>query len=173
MAKICNVCGCEMQDTDKFCNYCGTPSQPEAPAAPTVDNSYAYAQQPVAPATTNGYAAPVNNGYAQQPAAPAGYGYTQPPTSYPPVTPPPAQPEIPKAGLSVGAFFGFGILFSIPFVGFILIMVMSFAPKNKTLKNFARSYLIWYIIAIVLVVIAIIFSLILGVSLFEELEYMF
>jgi hypothetical protein len=49
---------------------------------------------------------------------------------------------------------------------------MSFAPKNKTLKNFARSYLIWYIIAIVLVVIALIFSLIVGVSLFEEIEYL-
>ena len=175
MAKICNVCGSEMQDTDKFCNYCGTPNTPEtpaAPAAPAADNGYAYAQQPVATATNNGYAAPVNNGYAQQPAAPTGYGYAQQPAGYPPVAPPPAQPEIPKAGLGVGAFFGFGILFSIPFVGFILIMIMSFALKNKTLKNFARSYLIWYIIAIVIVVIALIFSLIVGVSLFEEIEYL-
>lgn len=167
MAKICNVCGSEMQDTDKFCNYCGTP---DTSATPTVDNSYTYAQ-PVVPATNNGYAAPVNNGYNQQPAAPAGYGYAQQPAGYPPVTPPPAQPEVPKAGLSVGAFFGFGILFSIPVVGFILIMVMSFAPKNKTLKNFARSYLIWYIIAIAIALIVLIFSLVLGISIVDEFSY--
>ncbi len=154
MAKICTVCGCEMQDTDKFCNYCGTPNQPEAPAAPAAD--YGYPQQPVAP---------TNYGYAQQPAAPVNYGYNTPNT-YPPVAQP-VQKEVPPAGMSVGGFFGFGILFSIPLVGFILIMIMSFAPKNKTLKNYARSYLVWYIIAIVLAVIALIFSLVLGVSLFE------
>lgn len=58
----------------------------------------------------------------------------------PPV--PKAKPEIPGEykPLSPWAYFGWQLLFAIPFVGFVLLIVMSFAPRNKNLKNFTRSY---------------------------------
>ncbi len=52
-----------------------------------------------------------------------------------------------------GPFFWLLLLFSVPFFGFIASVVFSFAPQNKSLKNFSRAVLIWNIIGIVLVVI--------------------
>ena len=50
------------------------------------------------------------------------------------------------------------ILFSIPFIGFILLLVFSFGgTKNINLRNFARSYFCFSIIIIIF--IAIIFLL--------------
>ena len=46
------------------------------------------------------------------------------------------------------------LLFSIPLVGFILLLVFSFGgTKNKNLKNFARSYFCFTIVVIVLSII--------------------
>lgn len=56
--------------------------------------------------------------------------------------------------VSTAKFFWFRVLFAIPLVGFILSIVMSFAPKNKSFKHFARSYMIMNFIAIGIVLIA-------------------
>lgn len=53
-----------------------------------------------------------------------------------------------------GPFFWLLLLFSIPFFGFIASIVFSCAPRNKSLKNFSRAVLIWYIIGIVIAVAA-------------------
>ena len=68
-------------------------------------------------------------------------------------------PQIPEEyqPISMWGYFGYELLFAIPFIGFILVIVMSFAPANKNVKNFARSFLLATIIGIVLVFI--IFSL--------------
>ena len=68
-------------------------------------------------------------------------------------------PQIPEEykPISMWGYLGYDILFALPFIGFILVIVMSFAPANKTVKNFARSFLLATIIGIVLVFI--IFSL--------------
>ena len=55
-----------------------------------------------------------------------------------------------NAVVTTGAFFGLNLLFSLPAIGWIICIIMSFAPKNKNIKNFARSKLIWIIIAIIL-----------------------
>ena len=52
-----------------------------------------------------------------------------------------------------GPFFWLLLLFSIPFFGFIASIVFSCAPRNKSLKNFSRAVLIWYIIGIVIAVV--------------------
>ena len=49
-----------------------------------------------------------------------------------------------------GAFFGLMALFALPVIGFIACIVMCFVPKNKSLRNFSRAVLIWYIIGIVI-----------------------
>ncbi len=56
--------------------------------------------------------------------------------------------------LSPWAYFGYGILFSIPVIGFILLIVFSFNDENINRKNFARSYFCVYVVAIILVIIA-------------------
>ena len=59
--------------------------------------------------------------------------------------------------ISMWGYFGYEILFSIPLVGFILILVFSFGgTTNKNLKNFARSYFCFLIVAVILIVIGVI-----------------
>lgn len=55
--------------------------------------------------------------------------------------------------VGTGTFFWFKLLYAIPVVGFILSIIFSFAPKNKSLKNYSRATLIWYLIGIIFVAI--------------------
>ena len=56
--------------------------------------------------------------------------------------------------ISMWGYFGYQILFSIPIIGFILLLVFSFGgTQNKNLKNYARSYFCFMILAIILVAI--------------------
>ncbi len=58
--------------------------------------------------------------------------------------------------ISMWGYFGYEILFSIPLIGFILLLVFSFGgTKNINLRNFARSYFCLLII-LVIVIIAIV-----------------
>ncbi len=60
--------------------------------------------------------------------------------------------------ISMWGYFGYEILFSIPVIGFICLIIMSFAAGNKNVTNFARSYfclfIIYFVLTIVLVAIA-------------------
>ena len=67
--------------------------------------------------------------------------------------------------VSTAKFFWFRVLFAIPLVGFILSIVMSFAPKNKSFKHFARSYMIMNFIAIGIVLVICCIVLATGASL--------
>lgn len=54
--------------------------------------------------------------------------------------------------ISMWGYFGYELLFSIPCIGFILLLVFSFGgTRNVNLKNFARSYFCFMIIVLVLV----------------------
>lgn len=56
--------------------------------------------------------------------------------------------------ISMWGYFGYEILFSIPCVGFILLLVFSFGgTENKNLKNFARSYFCFFIVMLILIAI--------------------
>ena len=55
--------------------------------------------------------------------------------------------------ISMWGYFGYEILFSIPIVGFIILIVMSINGKNQNVKNFARSYFCFTIILLILLVI--------------------
>ncbi len=63
--------------------------------------------------------------------------------------------------LGAWAYFGYGLLFSIPLVGFILLIVFSCSQANINRRNFARSYFCVYALAAIVVVIL----LLTGVSL--------
>ncbi len=55
--------------------------------------------------------------------------------------------------LSPWEYFLYSILFSIPVIGFILLILYSFDNSNINRKNFARSYFCIYILIIVLIFI--------------------
>lgn len=62
-------------------------------------------------------------------------------------------PQIPDEyrPLSMWAYLGYQILFSIPCVGFIVLLVFSFGgTKNINLRNFARSYLCFMVVVLIL-----------------------
>ena len=67
----------------------------------------------------------------------------------PPVVPPVAAPETKLLG--PWAYFGLQLLFSIPLVGFILLIVFSVDNSNLNRRNFARSYWCSLIVAVVIV----------------------
>lgn len=76
----------------------------------------------------------------------------------------PVTPRIPPEykPLSPWAYFGWSLLYSIPFVGFVLLIVMSFAPRNKNHKNFTRSYWCGALIALGIVVVTLILAAAIG-----------
>ena len=57
--------------------------------------------------------------------------------------------------LSAWAYFGYQLLFAIPFVGFILLIVFSFNNDNINRRNFARSYFCVYLLVAIIFVILI------------------
>lgn len=64
--------------------------------------------------------------------------------------------------ISMWGYFGYEILFSIPLIGFILLLVFSFGgTKNVNLKNFARSYFCFFIIELI---ITIVFAVLIGLG---------
>ena len=65
----------------------------------------------------------------------------------------PAQNVIPAEyqPISMWGYFGYELLFSIPCIGFILLIVFSFTASNVNLKNFARSYFCFIIILAVVI----------------------
>ena len=68
--------------------------------------------------------------------------------------------------ISMWGYFGYQILFSLPVVGWIFVIVLSFASPNVNVRNFARSYFCILIIAAVLAGIAMVTG---GTLVFAEL----
>ena len=55
--------------------------------------------------------------------------------------------------ISMWGYFGYEILFSLPIVGFILLIIFAFGgTPNKNLKNFARSYFCFVILLAIIFV---------------------
>lgn len=142
-------------------------SEPAAPAPAAAPEAAENAQQgfaygaPAAPAPAPA-PAPAQPQYQQ-----AQPQYQQPQPQYTVVT---AAPE-PDQTVSTARFFWFRILFVIPFVGFILSIIMSFAPRNVNFKHFARSYMIMYFIGIGLVLVGLIIAIAGGAALSDIFRY--
>lgn len=64
--------------------------------------------------------------------------------------------------ISMWGYFGYEILFSIPVIGFICLIIMSFAAGNKNVKNFARSYFCLFIISLVVAIVLVAIALATG-----------
>ena len=56
--------------------------------------------------------------------------------------------------ISVWGYLGYNILFALPIIGIIMILVFSFGKdRNVNVKNYARSYILVYVIGAVLYLI--------------------
>ena len=70
--------------------------------------------------------------------------------------------------LGAWAYFGYSLLFSIPIVGFILLIVFSFSSANINRRNFARSYWCWLAIAAIIVAVVLAISGTAGLALLTK-----
>lgn len=59
--------------------------------------------------------------------------------------------------ISAWGYFGYNILFSIPIVGFILLIVFSLDSSNINRRSYARSFFIIYLLIALVILIAILF----------------
>lgn len=144
----CSNCGSECADGAQFCPYCGASM---ADAQNQAAQQTEAAQQPYvqSPQTAQ------QTGTAQQP-------YVQTPQPAPqPYTPPAQSININTASIppeyqpiSMWGYFGYELLFSIPCIGFIILLVFAFGgTSNLNVKNFARSYFCLLIVLLVFMLI--------------------
>lgn len=171
MAKFCTGCGKELSEGILFCTECGTkvPAETSAPieppAAPVTPPAATENEQVPPPVSQPVHTPPKVEPQPQPQPQPqpvyqqAAYAPPPPQQTYQTYTQPPAQPAYPQPQatpskvVGTGAFFGLMFLFAIPIIGWLICIIMAFAPKNKNLKNFARAQMIWGIIGFVLCLI--------------------
>ena len=131
---FCPKCGTEVSDDKAFCPECGNPLKSQAQQTSGVQQA-AGAQQASGGQQTAG----AQNGARPHPQVQFQSDTVVLPDEYKPI--------------SMWGYFGYEILFSIPIVGFIVLIVLSINGKNQNVKNFARSYFCFTIIVLILLVI--------------------
>lgn len=56
--------------------------------------------------------------------------------------------------ISMWGYLGYQVLFSIPVLGWIMLFIFAFGKdENANVRNFARSYLCFYIICVILLIL--------------------
>ena len=143
---FCPKCGTEVSDDKAFCPECGNPLKSQAQQTSGVQQA-AGAQQASGGQQTAGaqqasggqQTAGAQNGARPHPQVQFQSDTVVLPDEYKPI--------------SMWGYFGYEILFSIPIVGFIVLIVLSINGKNQNVKNFARSYFCFTIIVLILLVI--------------------
>ena len=130
---FCPKCGTEVSDDKAFCPECGNPLKSQA-------QQNSGAQQAAGAQQVSGgqQTAWAQNGARPHPQVQFQSDTVVLPDEYKPI--------------SMWGYFGYEILFSIPIVGFIVLIVLSINGKNQNVKNFARSYFCFTIIVLILLV---------------------
>ena len=163
----CPSCNLELGENAKFCPICGATVIKSAPVEITPEPAEIPVEQPVfkAPAQPA-----VEQPVFKAPAKPSVEQPVQPVYNNPapPVQPVPQKPE--QKLMGPWGYIGWNILFSIPLVGFILLIVFSLDDNNLNRRNFARSY--WCSLIVGFALFALILVLIFafgGTDLLEEI----
>lgn len=140
---FCPKCGTEVSDDKAFCPECGNPLKSQAQQASggqqTAGAQQASGEQQTAGAQQSWQATGAQSGARPHPQVQFQSDTVVLPDEYKPI--------------SMWGYFGYEILFSIPIVGFIVLIVLSINGKNQNVKNFARSYFCFTIIVLILLVI--------------------
>lgn len=140
----CTKCGAENRDNMSFCKMCGVPlHKPNnvnlEKKIDQTSSSISEIPQPNVQEWDNGnsqqiYASKNQATYRAQ----ASSEYTFPAEYIP---------------ISMWGYFGYLLLFSVPLVGFIVMIVFACGgTKNKHLQNFSRGYLCVYVLGIIITV---------------------
>lgn len=176
--RVCPECRYVTQSEERICPNCGTAlSQQNVPeieefsiVEQPVQQVIPVEQKPAAePVFTNAPApAPVYQSPAPTPAPVAQSQAYYPPASVP-VSP---KVELPPQYRPLGAwaYFWYGVLFSIPLVGFVFLIVFSFNDANINRRNYARSYWCGLLIAAIIMAVYILLWVVLGASFTAILE---
>lgn len=138
MAKFCSNCGKEVADGMTFCQECGA----------KIDNDAEVSAQ-------------VNEQPAVNPVSDVQ------PVSQPDSVSNPAEEEKFKT-VKTSTYFWLEFLFAIPVIGLIVCLIIAFAPKNKNLRNFAKSKLIWLLVLIIISALLTVIGLIIGSSILKQ-----
>ena len=157
MAKFCTECGKEIRDGIAFCTECGTkaPAEPEINAIQPASEAEQPEQPPVATPAASiqpqqpPVVVPVAPVQPQQAPVAAAVAVQTSPIPQPVMAPVASDPT--NKTVSTAAYFWLMLLFAIPVIGWLICLIMAFAPKNKNLKHFARAILIWGLVAAVLI----------------------
>lgn len=141
---FCPKCGTEVSDDKAFCPECGNPLKSQAQQASGGQQTAgaqqaSEGQQTAGAAQQSWQATGAQNGARPHPQVQFQSDTVVLPDEYKPI--------------SMWGYFGYEILFSIPIVGFIVLIVLSINGKNQNVKNFARSYFCFTIIVLILLVI--------------------
>lgn len=140
---FCPKCGTEVSDDKAFCPECGNPlksqAQQNSGAQQAAGAQQASEGQQTAGAQQSWQTTGAQNGARPHPQVQFQSDTVVLPDEYKPI--------------SMWGYFGYEILFSIPIVGFIVLIVLSINGKNQNVKNFARSYFCFTIIVLILLVI--------------------
>ncbi len=169
MARFCTGCGKELADGLMFCTGCGTKVPESTPA-----EADAIKEEVRAAAEVKQEPVIVQEQPIQQPQQ----QYIPPQNTQP--QQPPQQPPMQASQLaenhsaSTAHFFWMMLVYSLPLIGWLICIIMAFAPKNESKKHFARAILIWGIVGIVISIIGLIIMSLLGGGIAEilsEIQY--
>ncbi len=181
MSKYCTNCGATLDDDALFCPECGTRIE-AVPAAAALAAEEALAPEsdaaqeeisasmpepdpePFAASSPAPEAGPeVRKPEPPRPETVRAEQVTQTAVPVPPAAPLPQPEPAPERSkeISTAGYFWLMLLYSIPLIGFIAMLIFSFAAKNKNLRNFGRAHLVWIVVCLVLTIILVLTSAIL------------
>lgn len=149
----CKRCGTKNADNVSFCKECGAPL---ANSKQSGNTGEAHVRPDGAPRNnpTNSASNANNGSYMQRDVYAGANSQTYRSRQY--NNTPSMGDSIPPeyTPISMWGYFGYELLFTIPLVGFILLLVFSFGgTQNKNLKNYARGHFCTVIITTILLVI--------------------
>lgn len=149
---FCAVCGSEVEADSPFCPYCGSPVDPK----PLPGDETAHLSPEYQPPYYSDKQYDRNDCYDdadildEEMAASSVYAVSDLPSAK----------NLPKKyrPLSHWEYFGLALLFLIPVIGWIFIFVLSFSNRNINRRNFAMSFLCFFLLfGLILLVVSIFF----------------
>ncbi len=160
MAKFCTGCGKELADGLMFCTGCGAKVREGAPAEASAVKEEIPVQAEVIKEPVIVQEQPKQYIPPQQ----AQQTPQQPPQPQQKTQQPPMQAvqQTENNSASTAHFFWMMLVYSLPLIGWLICVIMAFAPKNESKKHFARAILIWGIVGIVISIIGLIIMSLLG-----------
>ncbi|MBQ2729401.1 MAG: hypothetical protein IJF69_01355 [Clostridia bacterium] len=176
MSKICPACKKEFPDGATYCSECGekleTVPAPEAQPEVQPEVQQVYYQPQPEPQQTQYQP---EQQYQYRPQSEQQYQYRPQPYVYQHAEPEKKKKDEEKLypAVPTAAYFWLNIAMVIPVVGFILSIILTCAPRNRSLKNYAKAYLIGYLICIGISVAGIVASFFIAGGTFELIEEIF